>query len=119
MNANLVMHSESMDPRAFSRVGTPLYMAPEVLSSDGYDFSSDLWSLGCLLCVANLFVIVLAMFANHSVCRYELAVGVSPFKAEGLTLVELVRRVRALHYTVLPDTFSETVCVEFLRMLVF
>ena len=31
------------------QVGTPLYMSPEVLRGDGYDFQSDVWSIGCLL----------------------------------------------------------------------
>ena len=51
---------------AHSKVGTPLYMSPEVLRGDGYDFKSDVWSLGCLL--------------------YELAMLKSPFKQEGLNL---------------------------------
>lgn len=33
---------------AFSRVGTPLYMSPEVLQGSGYDFQCDVWSLGCI-----------------------------------------------------------------------
>ena len=29
--------------------GTPLYMSPEVLDGRGYEWKSDVWSLGCLL----------------------------------------------------------------------
>jgi serine/threonine protein kinase len=30
-------------------VGTPYYMSPECIRGTPYDFSSDVWSLGCLL----------------------------------------------------------------------
>merc|ERR1719163_1739026 len=50
--------SQTME--AFSKVGTPLYMSPEVLKGNGYDMKSDVWSLGCVF--------------------YELCVCRSPFK---------------------------------------
>ena len=36
-------------PRADSVVGSPLWLAPEVCSGRGFEFSSEVWSLGCLL----------------------------------------------------------------------
>lgn len=44
---------------AFSCVGTPFYMSPEMVRGEGYSFSSDVWSLGCSL--------------------YEVAAGLPPF----------------------------------------
>lgn len=32
--------------RTFTMIGTPHYMAPEVLSGKGYGFPVDLWSIG-------------------------------------------------------------------------
>jgi len=32
--------------KTFTIIGTPHYMAPEVLSGKGYNFYADLWSLG-------------------------------------------------------------------------
>ncbi|CAM9708355.1 unnamed protein product [Phaeothamnion confervicola] len=72
---------------AHSKVGTPLYMSPEVLRGDGYDWKSDIWSLGCLL--------------------YELAMLRSPFKSEGLNLYSLFQKISKGDYAPLPEHYSE------------
>jgi len=36
--------------RAKTRIGTPRYVSPEVLKGEDYLFSTDVWSLGILLC---------------------------------------------------------------------
>mmetsp|Transcript_81380 Transcript_81380/g.141227 ORF Transcript_81380/g.141227 Transcript_81380/m.141227 type:complete len:841 (-) Transcript_81380:136-2658(-) len=72
---------------AFSKVGTPLYMSPEVLRGAGYDMKSDVWSLGCVL--------------------YELTMLRSPFKSDQqLSLYDLFVRISKGDYPPLPETVS-------------
>ncbi|ETW04979.1 NEK protein kinase [Aphanomyces invadans] len=73
---------------AHSKVGTPLYMSPEVLRGDGYDWKCDVWSLGCIL--------------------YELAMLRSPFKSEGLNLYGLFQKVNKGEYDPISDVYSTT-----------
>lgn len=40
---------DETDSRCHSIIGTPEYMAPEVLKGDEYDFKVDWWSLGCVI----------------------------------------------------------------------
>ena len=74
---------------AFSRVGTPLYMSPEVLRSQGYDWKSDVWSLGCVI--------------------YELASLRSPFRKENvkMSLYDLFNAINKGEYPPLPERYSE------------
>ncbi len=74
---------------AFSRVGTPLYMSPEVLQGKGYDWKSDVWSLGCI--------------------AYELCMLRSPFRQddkENLSLYDLFQRITKGQFPPLNDRYS-------------
>ncbi|CAE8618105.1 unnamed protein product [Polarella glacialis] len=72
---------------AFSKVGTPLYMSPEVLHGAGYDMRSDVWSLGCMI--------------------YELSMLRSPFKSDQqLSLYDLFVRISKGDYPPLTETLS-------------
>ena len=49
------------DNDAFSLCGTPEYLAPEILTKEGYGKPIDWWTLGCLI--------------------YELITGIPPFSS--------------------------------------
>lgn len=48
--------------RAFSLVGSPDYMAPEVLMKQGYGIEADYWSVGVMLFEALAGMIVINLF---------------------------------------------------------
>ena len=73
--------------QAHSSVGTPYYMSPELIRGLPYDWSSDVWSLGCLL--------------------YELRTCRNPFFTPGLNYYMLGKRICAAQYEPLPAGTSE------------
>ena len=71
-----------------SVVGTPLWMAPEVLRNEGFDFSADVWSLGCTV--------------------IEMATGRPPWDHEVSNPMAMVMKIACGNGTPrFPDEFSE------------
>ncbi|KAK3924318.1 Serine/threonine-protein kinase 36 [Frankliniella fusca] len=85
--------SMSMDTYVLTSIkGTPLYMAPEIISQCPYDHSADLWSLGCIV--------------------YECLVGSPPYCTDAL-----LRLVSLIHQEIKWPTFLSPECLSFLHGL--
>lgn len=91
--------SQTME--AFSRVGTPLYMSPEVLQGSGHDFQCDVWSLGCI--------------------GYEFCALRNPFKDESkkMSLIDLFHKIIKADYLPLSSSrYSAELLYIIDRMLI-
>lgn len=64
--------------KTYTLCGTPLYLAPEILLSRGYDKSVDNWSFGVLL--------------------FEMLFGYSPFYTKNIDQMELYKRIVKIKY---------------------
>jgi protein kinase A len=64
--------------KTYTLVGTPEYLAPDILLSRGYDKAVDYWSYGVLV--------------------YELLVGKSPFYQRGSSQVDMFKRIVKVEY---------------------
>ena len=65
-------------------VGTPYYLSPEACSNKGYNYKSDIWSLGCVL--------------------YELCTLEHPFNADNILL--LAKKISTEEPKPIPSLYS-------------
>eukprot|EP01038_Epipyxis_sp_PR26KG_P015218 gene15218-20502_t len=82
----LAKELSSQSKLAQTNVGTPFYMAPEIVNEKDYDEKSDIWSLGCLL--------------------YELASLKPPFDANNA--VSLALKINKGTFPRIPTKYSES-----------
>jgi len=80
------MHNRNTGPKTVC--GTPYYMAPERIGEVVYSFSSDIWSLGCIL--------------------YEMVALNSPFHGEKENITSLVKKIEDADYPpIAEECYSE------------
>jgi NIMA (never in mitosis gene a)-related kinase 1/4/5 len=78
-----------------TQIGTPYYMSPEIWHNRPYDFSSDIWSLGCLI--------------------YELCALQPPFTGDSFPALK--RAVTNGRYSALPSKYSAAMTRAIANML--
>lgn len=73
--------------------GSPMYMAPEIITKNGYNYKSDLWSVGIIL--------------------YEMLHGYTPFNVQNF--IELIKEIKKKNIIIKVDVSEE--CKELIYSL--
>lgn len=91
----LAKELSSKSQLAQTNLGTPYYMAPEIINEKDYDEKADIWSLGCLI--------------------YELAALKPPFDAGNA--VSLAVKINKGQYQRLPSKYSNDLMTAISKMI--
>lgn len=75
--AKLVEGKRGMSNRTYTIIGTPHYMAPEIISGKGYNLLVDLWSVGIKTNIIKKIIIKIILLKG--ICLYEFMCGRVPF----------------------------------------
>ncbi|CAD8121760.1 unnamed protein product [Paramecium sonneborni] len=87
-------------PKTFTIIGTPHYMAPEVISGKGYGYFADLWSVGC--------------------CLYEFLCGGLPFGEDQEDPFEIYKEIvkNSIHYPqYITDKTAKTIIEQLMNKI--
>jgi len=85
-----------MGNRAYTIIGTPHYMAPEIICGKGYNSFIDLWSVG--------------------ICIFEMLCGFVPFGNDKNDPFEIYEAIIKNEYTY-PDLFKDKKAKKFIEQL--
>ncbi len=89
--------AKKIQDRAYTLIGTPLYIAPEIFLSTGYDFAADYWSLG--------------------VCMFEFLCGYAPFDVNSMDPLEIYKKIVSTDIIEFPEFLKDNEAKDLINRL--
>ena len=96
--------------KAFSKVGTPLYMSPELIRNSGYDFKTDVWSLGCVC--YELISLKSPFISDSRISLYDLFTKIEKGDYQKLNLDRLSKEIKDLVEGMLNNNPEERISLD-------